>query len=260
MKSCNDVQALRKLYDATQLNVRCLVSLGVTTVSFSAMLCNILIQALPYDTVPEYHRKRGSAAISSASLVAPFTQEQGLNESTGMAPRPIASAMAEDTRPALNEPIEPTSVSEIPAPLRDMEELIHFIQIELESRERIFHLGFDHEDSSDRQRATASRFALQNASSSSSQECYLCKFRKHATVLCDSKLSLSEKKQQLTKDLRCFKYTLKGHRARDCRGKIVCSACRGMHAPTMCDPSYTRPKKIHAKSQENTTVCMSCAS
>ncbi|KAH7937922.1 hypothetical protein HPB49_017603 [Dermacentor silvarum] len=50
-KSGSDVRGLRQLYDAAQLNIRCLTGLNVFTVSFSAMLIDILQKALPYEIV-----------------------------------------------------------------------------------------------------------------------------------------------------------------------------------------------------------------
>lgn len=55
-------------------------------------------------------------------------------------------------------------------------------------------------------------------------------------------LPLPEKKKLLSADMRCFRCTCKGHRARDCRRRITCSGCKGRHATTMCDPDKLRRK------------------
>ncbi|KAM7281167.1 uncharacterized protein ISCGN_006068, partial [Ixodes scapularis] len=55
--SSNDVGALR-LLDAVQLHIRGLKDLGVHAMSYSAMLNEILMKALPTDVVIEYHRRK----------------------------------------------------------------------------------------------------------------------------------------------------------------------------------------------------------
>lgn len=113
VKSADDIRGMRKLYDTTQLNVRCLVALGVSTSTFSAMLCNILLEALPYEMALEYHRER--SRNSSTSTASPLLPHLGGNSSGE------------------------SSQTSSPTSSLDMEELLNFIRIELESRERIVH-------------------------------------------------------------------------------------------------------------------------
>lgn len=47
VKSATDTKGGRKLYDLTQLNVRGLTTLGVSSAGYSATLCNILPKSLP---------------------------------------------------------------------------------------------------------------------------------------------------------------------------------------------------------------------
>ncbi|KAH6942584.1 hypothetical protein HPB50_008241 [Hyalomma asiaticum] len=35
--------------------------------------------------------------------------------------------------------------------------------------------------------------------------------------------------------MRCYRCTLKGHRAYECRRRLVCTAYKGRHASTLCD-------------------------
>ncbi|KAH7959471.1 hypothetical protein HPB49_011341 [Dermacentor silvarum] len=52
---------------------------------------------------------------------------------------------------------------------------------------------------------------------------------------------LTVKKEQLTKDNRCFRCTSRGHRANDRGVKLTRSSCRGRHASSMsCDANYKR--------------------
>ncbi|XP_037502304.1 uncharacterized protein LOC119376594 [Rhipicephalus sanguineus] len=50
VRLASDVQQLRTLYDQVQMNMRGLDALGVPTSSFSAMLYDILLKALPQET------------------------------------------------------------------------------------------------------------------------------------------------------------------------------------------------------------------
>lgn len=95
--------------------------------------------------------------------------------------------------------------------------LIIFIRLDLESREKIAHLRIpEQEETRGKEKPTPSSFALQSAALSFSQERFFFKSRKYVTDSCDRKLPLSEKKKQLAKDVRCFKYTMKSHRGRVC--------------------------------------------
>ncbi|XP_077508445.1 uncharacterized protein LOC144119775 [Amblyomma americanum] len=70
VSSSGDVRGLRRLYDHVQAHICGLAGLGVTTHAYSAMLCDIVLTALPRDMVVEFHRLTGRAtktdALSSA--------------------------------------------------------------------------------------------------------------------------------------------------------------------------------------------------
>ncbi|XP_077534317.1 uncharacterized protein LOC144146227 [Haemaphysalis longicornis] len=54
--SYSEDKELRRLYDCVTLNVRCLNVLDVPTSSFSAMLYDVLLEALPKEIVLAFHR------------------------------------------------------------------------------------------------------------------------------------------------------------------------------------------------------------
>ncbi|XP_037504907.1 uncharacterized protein LOC119380305 [Rhipicephalus sanguineus] len=80
----------------------------------------------------------------------------------------------------------------------------------------------------------------QVAITATNSSCNFCKSTQHLTESCSMDLSLQEKRKLLSADMRCFRCTCKGHRARDCRRRVTCSGCKGRHATTMCDPDKLR--------------------
>lgn len=51
------LRGLRKLYDHVQGHIRGLCSLGVNAVTYSTMMCDIILAALPHDVVVDYNRQ-----------------------------------------------------------------------------------------------------------------------------------------------------------------------------------------------------------
>lgn len=229
--SANDVRGLRNLYDTTQLNVRCLNSLNVPTSSFSAMLCDILVRALPYEVTVEYHRQVNNTAFTNAAA-----QDQGDGSAAG-------------TSRSADTPSE--SVTELNGMLR-------FLRVEVESRERssLEDARGKHET---KVKSFASASALHNATNATHSQCFFCHSKKHTTPSFDCSKQREEKLSMLSKDSRCFRCTLKGHRARDCRKNLSCAVCRARHATTMCDPEFVRRMKERSP-QGNDTICVSASS
>lgn len=208
VKSGSDVRGLRRLYDAVQLNIRCLTALNVPTLSFSAMLIDILQQALPYDIVLAYTRgKRSQALRESGSSANVF--------------EPAAAAASSDA---------------------ELKELLTFTRVELESREQC--KPFAERPVDDRAQRTrgssTSTASVLHSASCNWNECFFCKSKKHGTRACDADLSVTSKKEMLTKDNRCYRCTSRGHQARSCQVKLTCSSCHGRHASSMCDPNYRK--------------------
>ncbi|KAH9369608.1 hypothetical protein HPB48_010667 [Haemaphysalis longicornis] len=55
IKTSSDTVELRKLYYYVLVNIRGIETLGLKKSSFSSMLCDILLRALPHDIVVQYH-------------------------------------------------------------------------------------------------------------------------------------------------------------------------------------------------------------
>lgn len=125
----------------------------------------------------------------------------------------------------------------------------------MESRERSNYSGARANERKQESRASASAPHSSHSSQQTTGECYFCHSKRHATHSCDSEKTLVEKKKLLGKDMRCFRCTTKGHRARDCKRQLRCPNCNGRHAITMCDPSFTGTRKENMK--KDSVVCVS---
>ncbi|XP_049519544.1 uncharacterized protein LOC119446773 [Dermacentor silvarum] len=207
-----DTRELRRLYDGVQLNVRCLNVLEVPTSSFAAMLYDLLIQYLPQEIVVAFHR---------------------LNR---------LQDYARGTEPSASGEATTTSC-------KKLEQLLRYTQIELETREHYAPSASSFKGGGSYRKHVPSS-SVMHASVQSKQirnECFFCKSTRHATEVCNATLTMSEKKNRLAKAMRCYRCTIKGHRANECRRKLVCAACKGRHASTMCDPAFraTRGEKPH---------------
>ncbi|XP_075723992.1 uncharacterized protein LOC142766061 [Rhipicephalus microplus] len=207
IKSGSDVRGLRRLYDAVQLNIRCATALNVPTLSFSAMLIDILQEALPYDIILAYTRAKRSQALRE-------------NGSAANVFEPSGAAATSDA---------------------ELKELLTYTRVELESREQCKpfndRLLYDRAQRT-RSGSTSTAVVLQSTSSSW-VECFFCKSKKHGTRACDANLAIDSEKEMPAKDNRCYRCTSRGPQARSRRVKLTCSSCHGRHASSMCDPHYT---------------------
>ncbi|XP_042148992.1 uncharacterized protein LOC121837441 [Ixodes scapularis] len=222
VKSANDTSGLRTMFDQVQINIRGLQTLGVNKSSFSSMLCDILMRALPRDIVVNYHR---TAHLSAATAMP------------GPSSQPDRS---------------------------ELDRLLDFLAIEVESREKSeFKITETkntkttrYEDNiARRESSRPTSSVLYNRPSPHKTRCCFCNGTSHSSADCSSSLPLDQKKQRLTKEMRCFRCTLSGHRARDCRRKISCATCGGRHAKSMCDPTRIKAKEGKSDTQNSMTVC-----
>lgn len=74
----SDPTALCKLYDQIVINIRGLETLGVSKASFSTMLCDLLLWALPHDILVQYHWSCAIRATSDSSNAASITELERL--------------------------------------------------------------------------------------------------------------------------------------------------------------------------------------
>ncbi|XP_037525634.1 uncharacterized protein LOC119402557 [Rhipicephalus sanguineus] len=77
VRSSSDVSALRKLYDEVQANQRGLANLGVSAMSYAAMLSEVMLKAIPADIVVDYYKRESleSDTVSTAAN-SPESSEQ----------------------------------------------------------------------------------------------------------------------------------------------------------------------------------------
>ncbi|KAM7304098.1 uncharacterized protein ISCGN_013998 [Ixodes scapularis] len=226
--SAKDTKGLRKMYDHVQTNIRGLKGLGVGSATYCTMMSDILLKALPSEVVVNYHRQQASSTAyrstgetqnSPTSLTSPAVQDTGHSVdgplSTRSASRPPSFADAED----------------------ELADILSFLRIEVESRERAGVV----EERQETQKKRTERPRMPAASvlhANITSPCFFCRSTKHATEVCTGDLTLEVKKRRLAEENRCFRCTIGGHRARECRRKVTCASCSGRHATSMCDPNW----------------------
>ncbi|XP_064458877.1 uncharacterized protein LOC135369146 [Ornithodoros turicata] len=202
----HDNAGLRNLYDHVDVHMRSLETAGVQPASYAAMLEEILTQSLPRQLAVEYKRQALQSSLSSTATVA-GTEESSSAEAS------VAQA--------------------------DLKRLLNFLRIEVETREGSQWSQNNKTDEIEqghkkgvRPKALPSASAL-HSSSATKEERLFCK-QAHKTQTCASPMLWDRKSALLSKDFRCFRCTLKGHRAKDCKVRIFCSRCQGKHALAVC--------------------------
>ncbi|XP_042142868.1 uncharacterized protein LOC120845242 [Ixodes scapularis] len=125
--SAKVTKGLRKMYDHVQTNIRGLKGLGVGSATYSTMMSDILLKALPSEVVVNYHRQHAS---STAYRSTGETQNS---------PTSLSSPAVQDTGHSVDGPLTTRSASRPPS-FADAEDeladILSFLQIEVESRER----------------------------------------------------------------------------------------------------------------------------
>ncbi|XP_042147383.1 uncharacterized protein LOC121836532 [Ixodes scapularis] len=157
IRSSVGTRGLRKLYDSTQLNIRCLNALDVPTASFAAMLSDIPMKAMPYDIVVQYHQQVSYKLSSNANLM----QGDG-------------------------------SASETSTAASNLNEILSFLRIKVESRERSGHPAARGKEQTDetKDQSQPAASALHSAAPSAPGECLFCHSKKHETQFCDAQETL----------------------------------------------------------------------
>lgn len=76
VKKSSDVNALRRLYDECEIQIRSLESLGVVSETYGSLLCPILLQMIPDDIALEYSRQRGVDDDWKVAEIVTFLQKE----------------------------------------------------------------------------------------------------------------------------------------------------------------------------------------
>lgn len=151
---------------------------------------------------------------------------------------------------------------------QELEQLMKFLRIEVECREKsslVNNLPTTSNNSVPvlnrsfkKQSATPTASVLQNKTLSSPSSCFFCAATDHKTEDCTSDMTLAEKRNKLVTDGRCFRCTSKGHLVRNCRRRVHCQACKRRHASSMCNASSSEtPSVTNAQKKPNAMVQVS---
>ncbi|XP_040061246.1 uncharacterized protein LOC120836440 [Ixodes scapularis] len=238
----NDTKGLRRLYDQVQTHIRGLHGLGVSSDSYSTMLMDIVIKALPSEIVVDFYRRAGH---SERKTLHPYEGDVAAHSSPPTLHAEELGSISGTSRPAELSARPTPRTEDVQLNSRraegDLQQLLEYLLIEIESRER----SGVRDDRPPRknleqlhQRAHLPTSAVLHAKAQDNKkECIFCKTTGHSTENCTSNISLMEKKKKLSGEMRCFRCTLRGHRSKDCHRKLSCTSCAGRHATSMCDPT-----------------------
>ncbi|XP_064464869.1 uncharacterized protein LOC135376198 [Ornithodoros turicata] len=226
-----------RLYDHTQAHIRGLRALGVANSAYAALLVDILLKALPSDITLEYYRRSARATTATA------VQQD--------------SASGDGQREVQHD----TSYTE-----KELERVLDFLRIEVESREKSGMVSTNRDGpprggtlgKSLRKEKNVPAAAVLQSLAKATSKCIFCDSEDHSSGDCNTPIELERKKKVLATDGRCFRCTVKGHRAKDCRRKVTCLTCKGKHVTSMCDPKWSGSSSTKAK--EVDTVAMHAAS
>lgn len=200
--SSSNTVALRRLYDELMSHIGGLTALNVPTTSYASMLIDILLRTFPQDIIVDYHRKKAHERTPSASSRTDSSEER-------------------------------------------LQNLLSFLRIEIESGEKCDAIP----DSSTRRhdpqpesntppnkRRVPTISVFHNSDNNGKVSCCFCDDTDHRAEDCTSPVSEDDKKAILRREGRCFRCSTRGHRASDCRRRIVCRQCNGHHASSLCFP------------------------
>ncbi|XP_064479339.1 uncharacterized protein LOC135392562 [Ornithodoros turicata] len=218
-----DVAGLRILYDHVQSNIRGLRALGIPTTTYASMMVDILLSSLPSDMVVEYQRMvRYRTALSDTNGTENDTSSRASESTTG------TDAKASD----------------------ELSKVLHFVRVELESREQCGAKSRSVTQPVHQQlRVKSSRNiptgAVLHTRVGAAPNCVFCGSTDHDTPMCRVDMPTADKMKKLSREMRCFRCTKRGHRSKDCRSRITCKHCGRKHASSVCDPSKsTLPKEV----------------
>ncbi|XP_064459297.1 uncharacterized protein LOC135369713 [Ornithodoros turicata] len=137
---------------------------------------------------------------------------------------------------------------------KQLEDLLDFLQNEVESREKA---GISSQDGGvvkrrGSQMSRPSGLVLQTGSEPA--KCIFCGSSAHTTERCSSDMDLSARKEKLKSQRRCFRCTWVGHMTNQCVRRVKCDKCKGRHVTSMCDPEYNPAQSTSPKTQTRSAV------
>ncbi|XP_043466423.1 uncharacterized protein LOC122501193 [Leptopilina heterotoma] len=215
--------SVAKIYDKISAHIRALESLGVTTDKCATMLYPLVESSLPEEILRTWQR---SISLSANTQ----TQDSQTNNR--------------------------------------LSKLLEFLRSEVENEERIhmavngfgvFGEGVKKEKTkatkesawSSREHPTAS--VLLTSDKPKKCVCIFCN-GEHDSAVCEKakRMSYEDRRNIIGKNKCCFKCIKRGHCAKDCRVRIICSECNGRHSVLLC-PSMSNSNSVAKMDQGKTT-------
>ncbi|GBN21039.1 hypothetical protein AVEN_75944-1 [Araneus ventricosus] len=237
----NDVKGLRQFFDICQTQIRSLESLGVAYESFSALLCPLILNCLPYDLVLEFNKETDGSEYKLEKFLKFLNKEISARERA-------ESSFSAHISPHQNK-ISPER-SSLPKNLyRDSS------RVKFGTRKHSL-------NKNPSTIPTAANFIA--TSGEGNEPCVFCGQPSHSTsrcVLARGK-SLRERKDILMKKGACFRcLKVSRHLSRDCKGKLnPCSLCGKRHHDLLCFSSNNSAKENNEKIKKDEDTILSNSS
>ncbi|GBM94321.1 hypothetical protein AVEN_207525-1, partial [Araneus ventricosus] len=245
LKRSNDVKGLRQFFDMCQTQIRSLESLGVAFESFSALLCPLILNCLPYDLVLEFNKETDGSEYKLDKLLKFLNKEISARERA-------ESSFSAHISPHQNK--NSPERSSLPKNLyRDSS------RVKFDTRKHSL-------NKNPSTIPTAANFIATLEEGEGNELCLFCGQPSHPTsrcVLAKGK-SLRERKDILMKKGACFRcLKVSRHLSRDCKVKLnPCSLCGKRHHDILCFSSNNSSKENNEKivTDEDTTLSNSSRS
>jgi len=156
--------------------------------------------------------------------------------------------------------------------------LMEFIKSEVQSEQRIniARAGFSSELDSKQSKVNSRNKKMRDEvptsqslySDSKSTACLFCGKSNHVSAECykAAKMSSEDRNKKIKESQACFKCFKRGHRYNDCRGKMICSNCKGNHYTMMCRGKLNSSEQVQSVAEEvkklqvDSTIVNACQS
>ena len=209
VKKATDVNALRKLYDDIEIQVRSLDSMGVVSNTYGNLLCPILMKMIPEEIALAFTRQTGG------------DDEEGEETDNAFSVKNLMSFVQKE--------------------VESRERTANLVQRAQDPPERELNRERSWEKRTEKRKAYsgasysgASSTAAFHASFRDDSRCVFCNGNDHKSKNC-TELTVELRREKLRKQGRCFVCLGSRHVARNCRAQnINCEECGRRHHKTVC--------------------------